>query len=342
MPEDHYVIIGNGPAGNHAAVTLRQKAGKAKITILSDECLPFYYKPKLTGFIADEITGEELVVRKPAYYEELDIRVRLGQEVERIDPEKKILFLKHMETIQYTGLIIASGSRQRLLPKMEKYAQHLKFVTSYTEVMETKEAIKTAKDFFIFGGDFVGFKFIHLLRSMEKNLTVLIYPNAFWPYNLNTDMLDSIYKNLAKLGVTVLLKDDIAAIDPDQDAFRITTGKGFEINADMVFSFNGLVPDIGFLKGSGIDTDYGILVDEYLKTGTPDIYACGSCAQIYNPDIKTYTATIGWPNAAAQGELAALNLLGDQRKVESVGRRYFDMEGVMIKTTWWEDISEDI
>ncbi len=342
MPKDHYVIIGNGPAGNHAAVTLRQKAGNAKITILSDECLPFYYKPRLTAFIADEITRDELVVKKPAFYEEHDIRIRLGQTVERIDPEKKMLFLEHMETIQYTGLVIASGSRQRLLPNMEKYAGCLKFITSYADVIETKEHIKTAKEFFIFGGDFVGFKFINLLRSMEKNVTVLIYPNAFWPYNLNKDMLESIYKNLAKLGVTALIKDDIAAINPDQDAFLITTGKGFEISADMIFSFNGLVPNIGFLKSSGIDTDYGVLVDEYLKTSVADIYACGSCAQIYNPDIKTYTATIGWPNAAAQGELAALNLLGDQSKVKSVGRRYFDMEGVMIKTTWWEDISEEM
>ncbi len=71
------------------------------------------------------------------------------------------------------------------------------------------------------------------------------------------------------------------------------------------------------------------------------VYACGSCAQIYNPAVKSYSVSIGWPNAVAQGSVAALNLLGDNKITESVGRKYFDLEGVKIKTTWWEDIDEE-
>ncbi|MCK5349096.1 MAG: FAD-dependent oxidoreductase, partial [Desulfobacula sp.] len=111
---------------------------------------------------------------------------------------------------------------------------------------------------------------------------------------------------------------------------------------DMVFSFNGLSPNIDFAKGSGIDIDYGILVNEYLKTNVDSIYACGSCAQIYNPTTKNYTTSIGWPNAVVQGEVAAFNLLGDHKIIESVGRKYFDLEGVKIKTTWWEDIDDEV
>ncbi|MBC2703922.1 MAG: FAD-dependent oxidoreductase [Desulfobacula sp.] len=343
MPfNDHYVIIGNGPAGNHAARTLRKKDKDAKITIISDERVPYYYKPKLTNFIADEIAKEDLMVNFLNSYKAKDIRIRLGQEVERIDSESKTLFLQHMEKINYSKLIIASGSRARVLPAMSRYANHLKFVTSYTDVMAVKEEIRKAKDFFIFGGDLVGFKFLRLLNSMGKTVTILIYPNAFWPYNLTDNMLAQITESLSKFKVDVIVKDDISIIDDKNGLYRVKTQKGIEKNVDMVFSFNGLIPNIDFAKGSGVDIDHGILVNEYLKTNVDSIYACGSCAQIYNPSIKSYTTSIGWPNAVVQGEVAAFNLLGDHKIIESVGRKYFDLEGVKIKTIWWEDIDDEV
>jgi nitrite reductase (NADH) large subunit len=349
MPDnDHYVIIGNGPAGNHAAAILRQKDTDAKITIISDECVPYYYKPKLTDFIAGEITREDLVVDSPSLYNRAlkDIRIRCGQAVERIDPDSKLLFLQHMEKIEFSKLIIASGGRARLLPTMSGYADHLKFVTSYTDVMEIKDEIQNANDFFILGGDLVGFKFLRMLSSMGKSVTILIYPEAFWPYHLTDGMLAKISESLLKLNVNIIVKDDVSTIEErigeeQNRSYRVKTQKGIEKNVDMVFSFNGLTPDIEFAKGSGIDIDHGILVNEYLKTNVDSIYACGSCAQIYNPAINRYTTSIGWPNAIVQGEVAALNLLGEHKVIESVGKKYFDLEGVKIKTTWWEEIDKD-
>ncbi len=343
MPfNDHYVIIGNGPAGNHAAITLRKKDKDAKITIISDECVPYYYKPQLTDFIADEIPREALMVNFLDSYKAKDIRIRLGQEVERIDPESKTLFLQHMEKIEFSKLIIASGSRERVLPTMSRYANHLKFIASYTDVMAVKEEIKKVKKFFIFGGDLAGFKFLRMLNSMGKTVTILIYPNAFWPYNLTDDMLAKITESLSNFNTDIIVKDDISTIEELNGSYRVKTQKGIEKNVDMVFSFNGLSPNIDFAKGSGIDIDYGILVNEYLKTNVDSIYACGSCAQIYNPTTKNYTTSIGWPNAVVQGEVAAFNLLGDHKIIESVGRKYFDLEGVKIKTTWWEDIDDEV
>lgn len=63
------------------------------------------------------------------------------------------------------------------------------------------------------------------------------------------------------------------------------------------------------------------------------IFMPAGCAQIYNPFLKAYTTSIGWPNAAVQGEVAAFNLLGDHRVIKYAGRKYFDLEGVKIKTT---------
>lgn len=344
---DHYVIIGNGPAGNHAASILRNEDHAAKITVISDECTPYYYKPRLTEFIQGKICIDDLMVNSLDYYKNMDIRIRLGQKVDRIDPDADTLFLTHMETIHYTKLIIAAGNRPRILPSMSRFADCLSFVSSYSDVVDIKDEIHRAERFFIFGGDFVGFKFIHMLASMGKKIYVMIYPEAFWPYQLTHAMVEKIVAGLSSLPSDVLdvsdifVKDDISGIEKIHDGFRILTQKGAEKKADLIFSFNGMVPAIDFAEGCGLDTDHGILVDEYLKTNIDNIYACGSCAQVYNPAIKNYSVSIGWPNAVAQGEVAALNLLGDNKVIESVDKKYFDLEGIKIKTTWWDDINDD-
>lgn len=339
--KEHYVIIGNGPAGNQAAFTLRENDTDAKITIISDEWIPFYYKPKIISYISDRISKDALLVDTLEDYKEKNIRIRLGQEVERIDPAYHAVYLKHMEKIIYTDLIIASGSGERILPTMQTYAEHLTSITSYTDALEVKQSILDAEDFLIFGGDFVGFKFMRMLIKMGKKVTILIYPNAFWPYNLNDDMLAQITDSIGKLNVKYLVHDDISQVEKQGDQYHIQTMKGVNATFDMLLSFNGLVPNIDFVKGTGIDFDYGVLVDEFLQTNIERIYSCGSCAQIYHPQIKTYVASIGWPNAENQGKTAALNLLGAKKKIEYVGRKYFDLEGVKIKTTWWEDFGND-
>lgn len=341
MPNnDHYVIIGNGPAGNQAAVTLREKDRDARITIVSDENLSFYSKPGLTRYIAGNLKASELVVQKLSFYQEKKIRLRLGQKVDRIDVGEKIVYLNHKEEIHYTKLVIASGSKARVLTAMRPYAHCLKHLTCYNDVMEFKDQIQAAKEFFVFGGDLVGFKFIKMLRKLDKQVTLLIYPHAFWPFDLTDEMQQTIVSSLTRAGASVVANDDICQISKNEKGYQVVTNKGVEKQVDMVFSFNGLIPRVEFAKGCGLDIDRGILVNETMQTNVKDVYACGSCAQIYNPKINAYTTSIGWPNALAQGEVAAMNLLGDHRVIESAGRKYFDLEGVKIKTTWWEDIED--
>lgn len=342
MPiHDHYVIIGNGPAGNHAALTLRENDADARITIISDENIPYYYKPKLVRYLSGGMAESDLMVGKPDACKDKNIRLRLGQTVEKIDPAARQLFLGHMEAIHYTALIIASGSRARVLPSMTPYADCLNFVTAYNDVIDMREKIRAAFDFFIFGGDLVGFKFLKMLTGMGKNVTLLVWPNAFWPFTLTDEMLEAILAKVAKTGAEVLVKDDIRTIVPKDARYTVSTQKGVEKEVDLVFSFNGLIPNVDFARGCGLDIDHGILVSETMQTNLEAIYACGSCAQIYNPNINSYTTSIGWPNAVTQGEVAAMNLLGDTRVVRNAGRKYFDLEGVKIKTTWWEDIEKD-
>jgi nitrite reductase (NADH) large subunit len=337
MPSnDHYVIIGNGPAGNHAADILRENDGDARITIISHESMLFYYKHKLTDYIRGKAGEEELTVRPPLVYKEKNIRLRLGQEVERIDPVENKLYLKHMEIMSYSKLLIASGASPRVLPSVSSFGKHLTLLSSYTDVLNQIPDIRKNKRFLVLGGDLVSFKFIRMLKSMGKDVECLLYADAFWPFNLTPDMAGAARKSLEKLGVSVREGNGLKSVKPGDDGLTVQTESGKAGTYDSIYAFLGMVPNISFVLGSGIDTDRGILVDDNLKTNFDHVYAAGDCAQIYNPDIKSYWLSIGWKNAALQGEVAARNLLGEARVISPSPKKILDVEGFTVDTSWWE------
>lgn len=333
---DHYVIIGNGPAGNHAADTLRDQDKDARITIIANESMIFYYRHKLTDFIKGKATEADLTVRPYSVYKDKNIRLRLGQQVDRIDPKEKVLYLKHMEIVSFTKLIIATGASPRALPSVSSFSKHLCFLSTYSDALAQIADIQGKKSFLVLGGDIISFKFIRMLKDMGKEVTVLLYSEAFWPFSLDAAMAEKVIKSLSNKGVNVLTGDFIKSVKPEGDAFDIVTEKGLNRTFDRVYCFLGMIPNIRFLLGSGIDTDRGILVDDHLKTNFDDVYAAGDCAQIYNPDIKSYWLSIGWNNAKIQGAMAARNLLGAHNVVAPAPERLLEVEGISINTSWWE------
>jgi nitrite reductase (NADH) large subunit len=338
MPaSDHYVIIGNGPAGNRAADTLREGDPEAGITIVSDESTLAYHRHRLTGVMAGNLSEASLTARDMESYRQKRIRLRVGNVVERIDPATKTLFFSHMETLRYTRLVIASGSRPVFPENLAPFSAHIGLVGSLREVRRIRDKVKAARSFFILGGDLVGFDVMNTLRSMGKSVTFLLQGSAFWPFTLDAAMTRTITENLAALGVTTLAEDTLASVEPgDGGGYRVTTTRGVLTEADMLLAFPGLAPCVDFARGSGIDTDHGILVDEHLRTNLADIYACGSCAQIFNPDLRTYSTSVGWCSAVTQGEVAARNLLGEALTAEPAPVNLFDVQGVKVTTTWWD------
>ena len=100
--------------------------------------------------------------------------------------------------------------------------------------------------------------------------------------------------------------------------------------------FFGLVPNIGFLKKSGLSIDRGILVDECLNTGFDGIYATGDCAQVFHPELNDYWVSIGQDNAVNLGRIAALNLLGEKISLDVEKKSVVEVQGIKVNTSWWK------
>ncbi len=338
MPkDDHYVIIGNGPAGNSAADTLRKEDPEAKITLISDEKSLYYYKHRVPLYTVGGCEPEDLSIRPYRSYLENRIRLRLGQRVEKVVPAEKLLYLNHMEKVHYTKLILAVGASARRLPNHAGFADHLYCLAGLDDARRVRKAMMAASRLVVLGGDLISMGFAREARKAGKEVVFILYSSLFWPVSLKEEIQQSVTKRLNSLGVKVMSDaEPVTDVRPEGEGYTLTLPDGEEMSTDLVLSFFGSVPNIRFLVGSGINTEKGVLVDHLMRSNQEDVYACGDCAQIYNPELKDYWVSVGWGNAEAQGELTAMNLLGREKVIDYQPKEIFEMDGVTIRTSWWK------
>ena len=333
MKDQHFVVIGNGPAGNEAALTLRNHAADARITLISKESGGCYRPHLLPNFISGKLTEENLYVFSPSSYKELGIKFRSNQEVIDLNLETREIFLDHREIIKYDGLIISLGGKPRMPENLEVFSDLMLTLKTIEDAKIWQNKLETAENVLMIGGDLTSLSFTRQLLEMKKKIYFALNEEAFWPMRFSKALHDEISERLVQRGVTVLDYSRIKSMNslPD-DGIEVRTDHE-TVCADIVGAFFGLVPDVGFLARSGLSIDRGILVDEYLNTGFEGVYATGDCAQVYHPEINDYWISIGHDNAVALGKTAALNLIGEHLKAES--ECIFNVNGLCVNSSWW-------
>jgi len=338
MAGEHYVVIGNGPAGNEAADVLRSGAPDARVTIVSDEFFPFYYRHRLRDYIVGGCDEADLVVRTPDHYRENDVRLRLGQKVTRIDPATETIFLAHMEKIRYTRLLVCCGGTPRVPEVHYAYRQHLSVMGTLRHARVLRQKMPDLRRVVICGGDMISFRVATTLATVGKEVVFLIDEDAFWPLELTGEVREEFSRALGRKGVEVRQEDALTGVDATgHDRYIARTRGGGAIDCDLVGAFFGFVPAIEFLRGSGLDIERGLLVNERLQTSRQGVYAAGDCAEIYRPDLRNYWVSIGWPNAQHLGALAARNMLGETVDAGGPAESVFEVEGIRVNTSWWRE-----
>jgi NAD(P)H-nitrite reductase large subunit len=333
MKDQHFVVIGNGPAGNEAALTLRENAKEARITLVSRETGGCYRPHLLPRFISGKFTEDDLHVFSPSSYKEMGIKFRSGQEVIAVNLERNEIVLDHREIIKYDGLIIALGGKPRIPEGLQVFKDLMLTLKTIDDAKIWSKKLEKAESVLMIGGDLTSLSFTRQLIDMDKKIYFAINENAFWPMRFSASLHDEVSESLVKKGVTVLDYSRIKSMTVlPEGGIEMQTGKG-TVTADVIGAFFGLVPDVSFLARSGLKLDRGILVDEYLNTGFDCVYATGDCAQIYHPEIRDYWISIGHDNAVALGKSAALNLIGE--KIKAAPECIFNVQGVCANSSWW-------
>jgi len=335
MAEEHFVVIGNGPAGHEAAMTLKKKAPDAYVTIISRNRQSCYRPHLLPDFIAGKIREEALFVCPPGAYREKGVKLRTGQRVAGLDLKEKSLILDHKEVVGFTGLIVAAGGKPRIPETLLVFKDLMLTLKTLEDARIWMDRLSQTETVLVMGGDLTSFAVTKALVKLNKKVFFLLDEEAFWPLRCDRTVLEEAAHRLERLGVEVLVGRRLKSMARLSNRAYEVQLNGDRFAVGIVGAFFGLVPDIRFLVGSGLRIDRGILVNEYLNAGHEGVYATGDCAQIYHPELRDYWVSIGYDNAVSLGRIAALNLLGGEVKAEAAGESVFEVQGIRVNTSWW-------
>ncbi|MBU4001435.1 MAG: NAD(P)/FAD-dependent oxidoreductase [Proteobacteria bacterium] len=337
MDERHFVVIGNGPGGSQAALTLRRESPESRITVISKERGGFYPPHRIPELISGKISEEDLFVFSPGSFKERNIKLRSGQEVVDLDLRNQQVILEHKEKIPFDGLIIAVGGKPRIPEYLAVFSDLLMTLKTLQNAKDWVAKLSSAQKVLIVGGDLTSLAFSKILLSMQKQVYFLLSEEAFWPIRCTPALFEEVSLALSRKGILVLTPSQIRSLSvlPDK-SIELRTDHD-TVCADIIGAFFGLVPDIRFTARSGLKIDRGILVDEYLFTGFQGVYAAGDCAQIYHPQIQDYWVSIGHDNAVALGRIAAMNLLGSRVMANVSKESIFEVQDIKVNTSWWTE-----
>jgi nitrite reductase (NADH) large subunit len=337
MSEEHFIVIGNGPAGHHAAVTLRLEAPGARITLISKEPHGCYRPHLLPKWISGNIEEAALYVCPVEDYRKMDIRFRSGQKVVALNPVQRELILDHKEMLRFSGLILAVGGKPRIPEPLRIFKDLMFTLKTLEQARVWKEEVPKVDSVLMMGGDLTSLAATRALLSLGKKIYFMVDEEAFWPLRWSLSLFEEMSDRLRQKGVEVLADQRLKGITRKGDRdYEVQVGEE-RVRVGMIGAFFGLRPDVRFLAGSGLRLDRGILVDEYLNTGFKGVYATGDCAQIYHPGLRDYWVSVGHDNALELGRTAALNLAGNTVKAEGSGKCVFEVQGVRVNTSWWTE-----
>lgn len=301
-----YVIIGTGAAGMAAAERLRLLKPDAPIQMMSiDEYS--HSRCMLHKFLGGERDEQGLSFVDEDFFEKKNIMWGRGQRAKAVDPKEKRVIMEQGYQ-PYQKLLIATGSVFGIppIPNFRTAANVFGF-RDLSDAQKMNQAIEElkAEHVFIVGSGLVGLDTAYAL--IERGIKVIIAEMADRVLPLQTDAVSAkAYQDLfEKAGAEFKLGIGASGSVVD-DQNRITAVKlsnGEEIPCDFVVCAAGVRPNLAFLEGSGLKTDRGIVVDEFMQTSDPDIYAAG--------DVTALSGI--WPNAMDQGRIAAANMCGQKQ-----------------------------
>ncbi len=300
-----YLIIGNGVAGTTAAETIRKKDARGRITLVTEEDLPFYRRIQLNDYLAGELDEAGLLVHDREWYDERRIKLLTNTRVVEAVSERPEVVTAEGRKIAYDRLLLATGSHSFQPPVPGHDRAGVFTLRNIADVRRITAFCRNRQKAVLIGGGLLGLETGQALRKRGKEVTVVEMFPRLLPRQLDDKGAARLQSLLSERGFGFRLGVTVQEIGGGAEVEQVVLASGELLSADLVIFSAGVRPNLELARGLGLECNKGVIIDAGMRTSRPEIFAAG--------DVAEYAGVCYglWPAALQQGRAAGLAMVGE-------------------------------
>jgi NAD(P)H-nitrite reductase large subunit len=317
-----YVIVGASAAGIGAVEALREVDPTGTISVISEEQCPQYSRPMISDFVCGKADFPKMLCRENDFWQQNNVEAKVGKKATALNLTEKTVALEDGEKIPYEKLLLATGGKP-FVPKME--GQDKDGVFTFTtikdaECLASKISSIGAKSAVVIGAGLIGISVTEALTKIGLKVTVVELQDKILSLILDAKASDMVEAIVKKAGVNIVTGQSVQKIvgKPGNDCAvgGVILTKGETVPCDVVVIAIGVIPRTELVAGTAIKTNRGIVVNNFMQTNVPDVYASGDVAEAYDFILNQNRLLPLWPLAVLEGRIAGYNMAGMKTSYE--------------------------
>ncbi|MBZ0221010.1 MAG: FAD-dependent oxidoreductase [Candidatus Methylomirabilis sp.] len=306
-----YVIVGGGLAGASAIKGIRERDKKGGVLLIGAESERPYDRPPLTKKLwFGKKKVEDIFIHEPGYYGDNGVELRLGKKAVKLDPVEKTVTDDTGAEFGYEKLLIATGGIPRKLGIPGGELGEVIYYRDLGDYTRLRERAGKGASAVVVGGGFIGSEIAASLNMNGVDVT-MVFPSPYICHKVFPEGLGrAVQAEFGKRGIKVFASESPASFGGSGGKMVVRTTGEMVFQADAVIVGAGIVPATDLARGAGLKVEDGIIVNEFMMTSGPDIYAAGDVANFPYKELGKRMRVEHWDNALSQGELAGANMAG--------------------------------
>jgi NAD(P)H-nitrite reductase large subunit len=305
----YYLIIGNGAAGVSAAEVIRRRDPTGRITIITDEPYPMYSRPGIAYYLLGQVSDTQLYTRTPSFYRDHRFDLRTSR-VTRLDIPRQTATLTDGQQLGYDVALLATGSTA--VPATFPGGD-LDGVVTFDTLDDAKNVLRRARrarQAVVVGGGITAMELAEGLHHQGVRTHFLQRKDRIWPRLFDERESAIVAAQIRHEGIHLHFQEEVAEVIGRRGKVAgVRLQNGPELKCQLVGVAIGVRPNLALVRDQPVEQDRGVLVNLYLQSSQPTLFAAGSVAQVYDRWTDSYQVDSLWPSAINEGRAAGYNMV---------------------------------
>jgi 3-phenylpropionate/trans-cinnamate dioxygenase ferredoxin reductase component len=321
-----FLLVGGGMAAGNCARHLREQGADGDILLVGREPDPPYNRPPLSKkYLRGEESRADVLFRPDDWYAEQRIDLLTRTSVTALDAEARVAKLSNKDEVRFEKALLATGSNVRILRVEGAHLDGIHYLRTIGNSDALREEAAQAERVVLIGGSYIGTELAASFTVKGTQCEIVMLEDVTLERMCGPEVGRFFQATLVEHGVKVHGGQELERFEGEDRVRKVVTKSGLEIDCDFVVIGAGVSPDIMLAERAGLETATGVVVDRYLESSAPGIFAAGDIAE-YDSVVHDRALRIEhWDVAFNQGRYAALNMLGKQQEYDVVPYFWSDL-----------------